>query len=47
MGCGCKKNKKEKKEQSKNMNSPALRTLIRQKIIEQVQKGNPNPKPSQ
>ena len=46
MGCGCKKNKKEKKEQSKNMNSPALRTLIRQKIIEQIQKGSPTTKSS-
>ena len=46
MGCGCKKNKKEKKEQSKNMNSPALRTLIRQKIIEQIQKGSPPTKSS-
>jgi hypothetical protein len=47
MGCGCKKNKKEKKEQAENVNSHAMRNIIRKKIIEQIQKGNSNPKPSQ
>jgi hypothetical protein len=47
MGCGCKKNKKEKKESSTNVNSPEMRQLIRKKIIEQIQKGRPTPKTPQ
>ena len=46
MPCGCKKNKKEKKEHGDNVNSPAMRNIIRKKIKEQIQKGRHNPKKS-
>jgi|18_taG_2_1085343.scaffolds.fasta_scaffold22478_4 hypothetical protein len=49
MGCGCKKNKKGKKttSPSSTLKEKGMQEIIRKKIIEQIQKGNPNPKPSQ
>ena len=47
MGCGCKKNKKDKKTSTSRVSSKEQNALIRQKILEQIQKGNTNPKPPQ
>ena len=47
MGCGCKKNTTGKKNSSSSKSKKGMQDLIRKKIIEQIQKGNSNPKPSQ
>ena len=46
MACGCKKNSKSKKttSPSSNIKGKGMQELIRKKIIEQIQKGNPTTK---
>jgi len=49
MACGCKKkgSKEKEKKSSTDFNSKDMQALIRQKIVEQIQKGTTPPKTPQ